>query len=173
MEKYTRITSGRLYPLLTELAVTNWNFNLSRFGIDDTEEEEDRWIEFLPISDFTVSDALMKYRPEHTKEIVVLMQTWFYRNIFHEKNELELLPPTIYVDEEEESRRSFRSRWFANLMQYFHEHFAVMEKIRDQLNNSRKMQYNLRKIIQTQITQYEWKDPLKKMKKKKIKENKA
>jgi len=173
VEKYTRITPGRLYPLLTELAVVNWNFNLSRYGIDDTEEDDDRWVEFLPISDFSVSDALMKYRPGHTKEIVVLMQTWFYRNIYHEKLKLELLPLMIYEDEEEEARRSFRSRWFANLMHYFHENFALMEKYRDQLDNSRKLQYHMRKIIKSNVERYELKHaPKKKKKKRKKKERK-
>lgn len=151
IEKYTRITPGRLYPLLKELAVENWNFNLSRYGMDDTEETEDRWVEFLPISDFALSSALMKYRPESTREIVVLMQTWFYRNILHERTELELLPPLIYEDEEEEARRSYRSRWFANLMEYFRINYPLMVKIREQQYQSRKMQYMMRKIIQASI----------------------
>lgn len=167
IEKYTRITSGRLYPLLRELAVENWNFNLSRYGMDDTEELEDRWVEFLPITDFAISEALIKYRPESTKEIVVLMQTWFYRNIDHKRTELELLPPIIYEDEEEETRRSFRSRWFANLMQYFNKHFQQMEKIREQQDHSRKLQYIMRKMIKASIEANELKAASKKKKIKK------
>jgi len=88
IKERTRLTVGRIYPILNSLANENWNFQLSKYGINDEIDEEDRWIEFLPIDDLELSENLRKYRPEWAKEIEILMRTWFERNIKHKRSKL-------------------------------------------------------------------------------------
>ena len=119
IERATKISAGRLWPLLNEIAVEDWNFNLNANfeGID--KNKYDRLIEFLPIDDYDIYYALQKYRPNDLKEIHLLMQTWFDRNIHYKRRSLNRLSPLKYKDDDAEFQRSYRSKWFAIVMRNF------------------------------------------------------
>lgn len=152
LNKY-RLSEGRVYPLLNDIAVEDWNFNLSKYGLNDEEDEEDRWIEFLPISDFEVYDALIGFRPEATKEIHVLMQTWFDRNIHYPRDEMSRIAPIVYDDEIKEQKRSEKSRWFAHLNQYCARYYRNSHKLWVEHQRSKSFQVLMTQIITGKINE--------------------
>lgn len=129
IEKATAVPVGRVFSLLHNLAVENWNFQLSADFVD-VDHPDDRLIEFLPIDDWEVYSIMREYRPEALKEINVLMQTWFDRNIHFTRKHIDRLSPIVYKDDDEEFERSFRSKWFAQTIHYFAQHFTERENIR-------------------------------------------
>jgi hypothetical protein len=138
VEQATKITPGRLYPLLKDMAVENWNFTLSSENEDGTKTD-DPLIEFVPISDFEVYDALEEYRPDKLQVIRRIMQTWFERNVRYKGKRLEKLPPETYSNEEEEASRSFLSKWFMETMQYCAKYYNDRESIRNLYNRIDKL----------------------------------
>lgn len=136
IEKSTGIPIGRVFPLLYQLAAENWNFMLSADFID-AKHPDDRLIEFLPIDDWELYSLMREYRPEALREIHVLMQTWFDRNIHHKRKNLKRLPPLEYQDEDAEFERSYRSKWFAQTMHYFAKYFQTREKEQDFISRTK------------------------------------
>ncbi|RLI61695.1 MAG: hypothetical protein DRO88_12745, partial [Promethearchaeia archaeon] len=130
IEKSTGIPVGRLFPFLYQLAAENWNFLLSADFVD-AKHPDDRLIEFLPIDDWELYSLMREYRPETLREIHILMQTWFDRNINFKRKKLERLPPLEYTDEDAEFERSYRSKWFAQTMHYFAKHYQTRQREQD------------------------------------------
>ncbi len=139
IETATAVPVGRVFALLHSLAAENWNFQLSADFVD-VNHPDDRLVEFLPIDDWEVYNTLRDYRPGSLREIHVVMQTWFDRNIHYHREELGRLPPLEYKDDDAEFERSYRSRWFAQTMGYFSNNFDKMEAIRRIRLRYRKLQ---------------------------------
>ncbi len=154
VEDATKVSPGRLYPLLEQMAVEDWNFNLSA-KIEDKKTEEDKLIEFLPIDDFEIYELLEKYRPNMNKEVNILMQTWFERNIKYKRTKLEKIPRETYLDEDAEFERSYRSKWFAQTMKYFANNFQKRKLIELPHLRSKKFEKAIRKIIKAKLKDYE------------------
>ncbi|MHA1519255.1 MAG: hypothetical protein ACTSRK_03640 [Promethearchaeota archaeon] len=129
IEVATGVPVGRVFALLHSLAAENWNFQLSADFVD-VDHPDDRLVEFLPIDDWEVYDILREYRPRSLREIHVVMQTWFDRNIHYQRKNLGRLPPLVYEDDDAEFERSYRSRWFAQTMVYLSDNFKKVENIR-------------------------------------------
>jgi len=127
VEKATKLTSGHLFPLLTQIAEEDWNFTLST-PLSASTFKGDKLIEFVPINDVEVYLALQEYRPEGLRKIRALMQSWFKQAIYHKRTRMVRLPPLKYKDKDQEFQRSSASKWWAQSLKYFATHFNQYQK---------------------------------------------
>jgi hypothetical protein len=105
----TKVNSGILYPLLGK--ITDDNANLIVVDTDgDLNTILDKYIDFVPLDDFEISDALAANRPEKLKYLKNLLWTLLYQsltlkkidivnNVKIEKEAAEMRNYNVYIPE--------------------------------------------------------------------------
>ena len=141
----TKIPVKRIPSIISDLVKDDWNLNLVSKG-KRKDGKEDRWIEFFPISDFEIYGQLNKYRPETLSKLNKYMWKAFNKAILFKRYKLQSLPPEEYKDEQQEFKRSFRSKWFAKTMQYFAKYYTKQQTLRDSLLKSKKLHESIKLI---------------------------
>jgi hypothetical protein len=126
IEETTRVSVGTVFPLIDTMAQDNWNLRLFDVSDEDADGYDDKLIEFVPVDDFDIYDALVENRPEELDEIHMMIRVWFEDAIYYKRKKLVNLPKLIYEDEDEEFQRSYRSKLFAEMMEYFDKNYATL-----------------------------------------------
>ncbi len=145
----TKIPVKRIPPIISDLVKDDWNLNLVSKG-KQKNGKEDRWIEYFPISDFEIYEQLNKYRPETLGKLNNYMWKVFNKGVYFKRYKLQNLPPEEYKDDQQQFKRSFRSKWFAKTMQYFAKYYTKQQTLRDSLYKSKKLQESINLITKGQ-----------------------
>lgn len=151
IEKATKIPAKRIPGIISDLVKEDWNINLISKRNKKSGEEE-RWIEFFPITDFEIFEQLNKYRPESLEKLKKYMWKVFNKGIYFKRYKLQNLPPEEYDDEALEFKRSYRSRWFATTMKYFAKNYSKMQTLRDSKQNLKKFQESVKLLTKSKKT---------------------
>ncbi len=149
IENATKIPKKRIPSLISDLVKDDWNLHLITKG-KQKNGKDNRWIEFFPISEFEIYEKLNKFRPESLGSLKKYMWKVFNKGISFKRYKLQNLPPEEYKDDQEEFKRSFRSKWFAKTMQYFAKHYTKQQTLRDLWRKSKKMQDSIKLIIKSE-----------------------
>ncbi|MBD3353294.1 MAG: hypothetical protein GF364_17570 [Candidatus Lokiarchaeota archaeon] len=141
--KATKISAGTLYPLMDSWAQENWNIQFldqwDEYGDKDLDKltvEGDHYIDFNPISDFEISEAVQKYRPRRLLLVKKVLCAWLYDALTLEK---ERIKPLIKLDRNEKkalrkidnifwSKHFYHRLYWYKMMELFHEGYK--KKIR-------------------------------------------
>ncbi len=142
----TKIPVKRIPSIISDLVKDDWNLKLISKG-KRKDGSEERWIEFFPISDFEIYEQLFKYRPETLNSLKKYMWKGFNKGVGFKRYKLQNLPPEEYDNEQQEFRRSYRSKWFAKTMQYFAKHYTKQQTLRESWRKSKKLQDSIKLII--------------------------
>ncbi|MHA1511614.1 MAG: hypothetical protein ACTSRX_07840 [Promethearchaeota archaeon] len=145
----TKIPVKRIPSIISDLVKDDWNLNLVSKG-KRKDGKEDRWIEFFPISDFEIYEQLYKYRPETLSKLNKYMWKVFNKGIYFKRYKLQNLPPEEYKDDQQQFKRSFRSKWFAKTMKYFAKYYTKQQTLRDSMYKSKNLQDSINLIIKGQ-----------------------
>ncbi len=145
----TNIPVKRIPSIISDLVKDDWNLQLISKG-KHKNGEEDRWIEFFPISDFEIYMQLNKYRPETLSKLNIYMWKVFNKGIVFKRYKLQNLPLEEYKDDQQEFKRSYRSKWFAKTMQYFAKYYTKQQTLRNSWRDSKKLQESFKLIIEAE-----------------------
>ncbi len=145
----TKIPVKRIPSIISDLVKDDWNLILVSKG-KRKDGKDDRWIEFFPISDFEIYEQLYKYRPETLGKLNKYMWKVFNKGVYFKRYKLQNLPPEEYKDDQQQFKRSYRSKWFAKTMQYFAKYYTKQQTLRDSLYKSKKLQDSINLIIKGQ-----------------------
>ena len=70
----------------------------------------------------------------------------FNKGVYFKRYKLQNLPLEEYKDDQQQFKRSFRSKWFAKTMQYFAKHYTKQQTLRDSLYKSKKLHDSIKLI---------------------------
>lgn len=75
----TKVSAGTLYPLMAKWSEENWNIQLLDLNGNRTSsinDSTDYYVDFNPITDFEISDAVLQYRPKRLMLIRKVLLAW-------------------------------------------------------------------------------------------------
>ena len=143
----TKIPVERISSIISDLVKDDWNVNLISKG-ELENGKDNRWIEFFPITDFEIYENLYKYRPETLGKLNSYMWKAFNKAIYFKRYKLQNLPPEEYKDDQQQFKRSYRSKWFAKTMQYFAKYYTKQQTLQESWRKSDKLQDSFKLIIE-------------------------
>lgn len=155
----TKVSAGVLYPLMDKWAKCNWNIQFLDEWVDYGPKNipkltvaGDHFIDFNPISDMDISEAVQKYRPKRLTLVRKVLFAWLIDGLSQEKKYLENkiiitskpeIVPNIKEYDVLKPENFHYDIYYYKLMNYFIDHY------KDKMNLViwKKDMYNLRKWI--------------------------
>lgn len=155
----TKISAGVLYPLMDKWAKSNWNIQFLDEWVDYGPKNipkltiaGDHFIDFNPISDMEISEAVQQYRPRRLFLVRKVLIAWLIDGLTQDKKYLE---NKIIITSKPEVVSNIKNYdvlkpenfqydiYYYKLMNYFIEHY------KDKMNSViwKKDMYNLRKWV--------------------------
>lgn len=123
IEQITRISPVDLYPMLELVALQDENIKIIEYN-----EGKDRLINFLPVSDVEISDAMQLYRPVKFQQVKVELWTRFAEAVRYDRDGcMELVTPG-----RSDASQSTRGIFFKILLDQFRERYPKRERVRQQ-----------------------------------------
>ncbi len=126
IELETKVSSGVLYPLLEELNKSNLELNL----LDNKENPDDKFINFIPHWDFDIDDYLVNFHPKEYLKIIIL----YYKKLIsclEQPKHLDVLKSISKNFKKENDLQESLNSLYNKLIKYYPEYEKELKRVPD------------------------------------------
>lgn len=126
IELETKVSSGVLYPLLEELNKSNLELNL----LDNKENPDDKFINFIPHWDFDIDDYLVNFHPKEYSKIIIL----YYKKLIsclEQPKHLDVLKSISKNFKKENDLQESLNSLYNKLIKYYPEYEKELKRVPD------------------------------------------